>query len=136
MAEALKTTATDGAVPAHAIAAFSKRDGRTVMLAQVDGAATNELVILAEANAGKLDWKVAHGPFILADLERHAEACIVGDGKAMTDPAGHRALAMAVVALALVARAEEHDTITLPPGLYEIRAQREYHAGEARRVQD
>lgn len=31
---------------------------------------------------------------------------------------------------------EEHDTITLPPGLYEIRGQREYHAGEARRVAD
>lgn len=30
----------------------------------------------------------------------------------------------------------EHDTILLAPGTYEIRRQREYHAGEARRVQD
>jgi len=30
----------------------------------------------------------------------------------------------------------EHDTILLPPGSYEVRRQREYHAGEARRVQD
>lgn len=30
----------------------------------------------------------------------------------------------------------EHDTIMLEPGHYEIRRQREYHAGEARRVQD
>lgn len=30
----------------------------------------------------------------------------------------------------------EHDTIMLEPGDYEIRRQREYHAGEARRVQD
>ncbi|MCA0423570.1 MAG: hypothetical protein LCH61_09640 [Proteobacteria bacterium] len=30
----------------------------------------------------------------------------------------------------------EHDTITLDPGHYEVRRQREYHAGEARRVQD
>lgn len=110
MAEPVKNTATNGAVPAHTIATFSKRDGRAVMLAQADGAAANELVILAEATAGKLDWKVAHGPFALADLERHAEACIVGDGKAMTDPAGHRALAMAVVALALVARAAGFST--------------------------
>jgi len=30
----------------------------------------------------------------------------------------------------------EHDTIALEPGDYEIRRQREYHGGEARRVQD
>lgn len=30
----------------------------------------------------------------------------------------------------------EHDTIMLEPGDYEIHRQREYHAGEARRVQD
>lgn len=30
----------------------------------------------------------------------------------------------------------EHDAIALAPGVYEVRRQREYHAGEARRVQD
>lgn len=30
----------------------------------------------------------------------------------------------------------EHDTIMLDEGEYEVRRQREYHAGEARRVQD
>lgn len=45
---------------------------------------------------------------------------------------GHVKIAVAEALL----KHEEHDTIALPPGLYEIRAQREYHAGEARRVQD
>lgn len=111
MAAALKQTETAGAVPARTIAAYSKRDGRTVMLAEVEGPPGKaELVILVEATAGKLDWQVAHGPFMLADIERHAEACVVGDAKAMTDPAGHRSLAMAVVALALVARAAGFST--------------------------
>lgn len=33
-------------------------------------------------------------------------------------------------------RHEEHSTIALPPGKYEVRRQREYHPSEIRRVED
>lgn len=83
-------------VAVTALAAFQKQDGRAVVVAEVEGG--EHLVILAEANAGVGDFTNAAGPYALADLIRHADACVVGDRRALTDGKGQRALAMMVVA--------------------------------------
>jgi hypothetical protein len=92
----LAPTPAAGAAEVVTRAAYQKKDGRTVMLGEM---AAGELVLLAERTPGATDWQLAHGPFALPDLVAHADACLVGDQKALTDPVGHRALAMAVVHL-------------------------------------
>lgn len=80
-----------------ALAALQKADGRAVVVGELAGG--EHLVILAEANAGVGDMTNAAGPYAVADLIRHADACVVGDRRALTDSKGHRALAMFAVAL-------------------------------------
>lgn len=79
------------------LAALQKQDGRAVVVGELAGG--EHLVILAEANAGVGDFANAAGPYAVTDLIRHADACVVGDRRALTDGKGHRALAMFAVAL-------------------------------------
>lgn len=78
------------------ISAFAKKDGRTVMVCETPAA---ELVLLIEKTAGENDWQLVLGPYSWADITRHADAAVVGDSKALTDPNGLRVTAMALVAL-------------------------------------
>jgi hypothetical protein len=95
-AELKPTRAGGEGEPVTTLAAFAKSDGRTVMVCETGRA---ELVLLVERTAGQNDWHMALGPFGWGDIAAHADAVVVGDSKALTDPAGHRVVAMALVAL-------------------------------------
>lgn len=97
--------------PVRTLAAFARPDGRRVMVAEeiLAGAAAApaggeappepRLVLMVEATAGAEDWQAALGPFAPSDLMRHAEAAVAGQKAALTEPQGHRAMAMLAVAL-------------------------------------
>lgn len=60
---------------------------------------------------------------------------LTGDGLVFRDPESQRLFVRVMGAGATVVH-EEHKTITLQPGLYEVVGQREYAPGEIRRVAD
>ncbi len=97
------------------------------------------LIVAVESLPAKLD-PVARdkGRVVLAygEVTGHAHA-IKAKGAALFRDPKLAAIFMLVSADGPVAlEHEEHDTITLPPGNYEVRHQREYAPGEIRRVAD
>lgn len=77
------------------------------------------------------------GRVVLAygEVTGHAHAIVSKNAELFTEPKAKRTFLRVVKTEALL-RHEEHDTVKLPAGDYEIRHQREYTPEEIRRVAD
>lgn len=86
--------------PITSHAGFARDDGRLVVIGETDD---HRLVLVVQRRPHldplEAEWVTACGPYTVAEIQAHAEAVAVGDKRAMTEPAGHRALAMLVIAL-------------------------------------
>lgn len=92
------TTTPKTALTSHA--GFKKSDGRLVVIGETDD---GRLVLVVQRRPHldplEAEWVTACGPYSVAEIQAHAEAVAVGDKRAMTEPSGHRALAMLAIAL-------------------------------------
>lgn len=78
------------------------------------------------------------GRVVLAygEVTGHAHAIADSGAELLHDPATERAFLRVLTEGGVELRHEEHATITLPPGSYEVRRQREYSPERSRFVAD
>lgn len=93
-------------------------------------------VYLEEIEALPPDASPVSGPIILAHGEATGHAHTIKSRSANLFETPDRDRFLKVIDRPATLRHQEHEAITVPPGMYRVRQQREYSPKEIRRVQD